>query len=396
MRDRFPWYFLETKDFDAAWDEGVLTTDANVLLDLYRYNKETREALLTALESFKGKFWISHQTSKEFVKNRRTVISDMANDFAKAQKPIADLEKEIQAATKAIRACRVIPKELCENLEKEALEACRKVSGGIDKERADAPDFEQKDEVIERLEDALEGSIGSQPDDIANDLKEAQRRKDNKVPPGYMDDDKDGWGFAGDYLMWKQILSHCSEIKSPMILVTSETKEDWWERKSGKTLNPRLELLQEAFEKTGQKILIYHTDHFLKLHQDRLGKPANESVLEEIREYSLAREPAVNVVQETAYANNISNTGLLKISISRPVRNFTGSGRFSPEMSTSPQVTAKLVACPESSPDIAIRANTGTTFDFNVHVHSGERGRELPVGEYLVEYGASCNTTNKE
>lgn len=103
MRDRFPWYFLETKDFDAAWDEGVLTTDANVLLDLYRYNKETREALLTALESFKGKFWISHQTSKEFVKNRRTVINDMANDFTKAQKPIADLEKEIQSATKAIQ-----------------------------------------------------------------------------------------------------------------------------------------------------------------------------------------------------------------------------------------------------------------------------------------------------
>ena len=38
-----------------------------------------------------------------------------------------------------------------------------------------------------------------------------------------------------------------------------------------------------------------------------------------------------------------------------------------------------------------MRANTGTTFDFNVHVRSNERGNELPVGEYIVEYAASCD-----
>jgi len=63
MRDRFPWYFVETKDYNEAWVSGVLTIDANVMLDLYRYNRETREALLKALESFKGRLWISHQTS---------------------------------------------------------------------------------------------------------------------------------------------------------------------------------------------------------------------------------------------------------------------------------------------------------------------------------------------
>lgn len=44
MRDKFPWYFFEKDDYEAAWSDGILTVDANVILDLYRYNQSTREA----------------------------------------------------------------------------------------------------------------------------------------------------------------------------------------------------------------------------------------------------------------------------------------------------------------------------------------------------------------
>lgn len=396
MRERFPWYFFEQDDYDAAWERGILTVDTNVMLDLYRYNKSTREALLSALESFKGRFWISHQTSKEFVKNRRVVINDMKNDFEKAKKPIGDVEKAIEAAASSIRGCRIIPKELSEDFEKDVQKACQAIREGIDKERTEIPDYEDEDEIVQRLEVALAGRIGTEPDDIDDDLKEAQRRKTEKIPPGYMDDDKDGMGFAGDYLMWKQILSHCSDNKTPMLLVTSETKEDWWEKRSGKTLNPRLELLQEAFEKTGQKVLIYHTDQFLRLHQERTGGVTDEKALEEIREYSLAREPAVSVRQQVSSADVTSNSGTLRISIARPVKNFTGSGRFNPNMASSPNVIARLIECPIDAQDVRVAANTGTTFDFNIHVRPNERGKGLPEGEYLLEYEASCDAESDD
>ncbi|MCC5985824.1 MAG: DUF4935 domain-containing protein [Rhodobacteraceae bacterium] len=390
MRDRFSWYFFSKDDYDAAWDIGILTVDTNVILDLYRYNKSTREALLLALESFKGRFWISHQTAKEFIKNRRVVITDMRNDFERATKPIDDLEKALMTTVGTIRGCRVIPRELSEALEKDVRAASEALRAGIDKESKEVPDFEDADEIVQRLESALDGHIGTEPDSISDDLKEAERRKEQKIPPGYLDDSKDGLGFAGDYLMWKQILAHSKAQNAPIILVTSETKEDWWEKKSGKTLNPRLELLQEAFDETGRKILIYHTDQFLRLHQERIGKKADDAVFEEIREYSLAREPAVSVSQEVDTADNGSNNGRLRISVLRPVRNFTGTGRFKPGLSSSPEVSARLVESPDGAPSARVRSNTGTTYDFNVHVHSNEHDKALPVGEYLLEYEASC------
>ncbi|MGR3760283.1 PIN domain-containing protein [Roseobacteraceae bacterium NS-SX3] len=394
MRNRFPWYFIDENDYDTAWKKGILTVDTNVLLDLYRYNESTREALISALESFKGRLWISHQTSKEFVKNRRVVINDVKNDFVKAQKPVGDVEKALSTAISAIQTCRIIPKGLSEKFSEQVLAACKEIREGIDKEKSGIPNYDREDDILQRLETALNDSIGSQPDDLESDLKEAKRRRSEKIPPGYMDDSKEGMGFAGDYLMWKQILAHCKEKGAPIILVTSETKEDWWEKKSGRTLNPRLELLQEAFETTGQKILIYHTDQFLRLHQERAGTDTDETALEEIREYSLAREPAVSVKQEVESADAISSKGILRVSIARPVRNFTSTGRFSHEMLESPKVIAKLVDSPSESPDVSIRSNTGTTFDFNVHVHSNDRNSELPIGEYLLEYEAYCEALN--
>jgi len=396
MRKLFPWYFVADEDYDTVWAKGVLTVDTNVMLDLYRYNKTTREALLVALESFSGRFWISHQTATEFVKNRRVVIGDMSNDFSKAKKPVDDVEKTTKTAVDAIRACRVIPKELSEAFEADILKSCKTIRDGIEKERTEIPDYEVKDEVVQRLEAALVGCIGSQPDDIEDDLKEAHRRKEAKIPPGYMDDSKDGLGFAGDYLMWKQIISHGEKNKTPIILVTSETKEDWWEKKSGKTLNPRLELLQEAFEKTGHRFLIYHTDQFLRIHQKRSGDTADETVFAEIREYSLAREPAVSVVQEVDSASGISNTGKLRISISRSVKSFTGTGRFDPKLAKSPEVLVSVVGSPDDASNVWARANTGTNHDFNVHVHPGELGKMMPVGEYIIEYEASCSALSED
>lgn len=391
MRDRFSWYFLAKGDYDAAWKDGILTVDTNVILDLYRFNKSTQEALLEALESFKERFWISHQTAREFIKNRRVVITDMRNDFDRAKKPIDELENALQDAVMTISSCRVISNELSKKFEEGVSKACQSLRTGIEKESEEIPDYDDTDEIVKRLESALEGRIGTEPEDVEADLKEAQRRKEGKIPPGYLDDRKDGMGFAGDYLMWSQILTHCKEKKKPMILVTSETKEDWWEKKSGKILNPRLELLQEAFEETGQKIIIYRTNQFLRHYQKRTGSEADKRVFDEIKEHTLAREPVVSVSQEINTADTKSNSGRLRISIARPTRNFTGTGRFSPSLDSSPDVSVRLVEFPKGTPKASVRSNTGTTFDFNVHLHSAERSRLLPDGEYLFEYEASCS-----
>lgn len=52
MKNRFSWHSpLTPKEVDEAWDAGILTLDANVLLDLYRYHEGTRDSLISSIES---------------------------------------------------------------------------------------------------------------------------------------------------------------------------------------------------------------------------------------------------------------------------------------------------------------------------------------------------------
>lgn len=65
MKKEFNWYFKPSKDeLDEIWANGLLTVDANLLLDLYRYHEDTRESILGSLEKFEGTLWLSRQASE--------------------------------------------------------------------------------------------------------------------------------------------------------------------------------------------------------------------------------------------------------------------------------------------------------------------------------------------
>lgn len=110
-----------------------------------------------------------------------------------------------------------------------------------------------------------------------------KERKKNKIPPGYLDDGKDEDRPYGDYYLWLQVIEHAKTVGCPVILVTSERKDDWWEKISGKTIGPRPELLREAKQVSGQRVLIYQTERFLEHALQRFKQPVNEIALEEIR-----------------------------------------------------------------------------------------------------------------
>lgn len=389
MRDRFPWYFVEKTHYEEAWSQGILTIDANVILDLYRYNKATREALLQALESFKGRLWISHQTALEFIKNRRSVILDVFSDFEKSNRHLEELIASSQKVSSSFKGLRAIPKNISDELLDAVKTATETARVAIEKEKSLIPSYDVVDEVVLRLEGCLDGNIGGKPDDMEDAMKEAERRKKQEIPPGYKDSGKEGDGFAGDYLMWRQILAHGKKTGKPVILVTSEQKEDWWEQKSGRTLNARRELLEEAFNEMGQRLFLYHTDRFLQLHQERTAGKLNEEVLEDIREISRERERAVRSVQEVDASTGQINRGRMRVTLLRSVRNFTTSGKFEPNLETPPSISVRLIDGPDDLPDVTVHANTGTTFDFNIHLMSGVHQKLLPEGEYVLEYDAA-------
>ena len=61
MRTTFKAYFPPSvEELKSMWQESVFAFDANVLLNIYRYSDEIREALITALEKLGNRARVPH------------------------------------------------------------------------------------------------------------------------------------------------------------------------------------------------------------------------------------------------------------------------------------------------------------------------------------------------
>lgn len=395
MKNAFGWYFKpDAAEVDQIWKDGILTVDANVLLDLYRYHESTRNSLLESMQNFEGELWLSRQAAEEFFRNRNKVIVSSHKTFKDAKDEIEKLRTSIEATVSQLKGNRIIPANVADQMLEEISPSIDIAQQKVDEAKRNHPNFLSDDSVLEKVASLFEGAIGSPfpCDQLPVVTAEAEERKNKKIPPGYLDDDKDGDRPYGDYFLWRQILDYSKEKLKPILFVTSERKEDWWEKLSGKTTGPRIELLREAAEYTGQRILIYQTDRFLEFSSQRKGQDVDTDAVEEIRAIDnlrTEREHAVEVIsQDIKLCSDEHNTGELIVRLRRPVRNFTGSGHFTPVMDGSPEVSVELVSAPSELPSCSIGAGTGTNYDFNIHIKSDNRNELLPIGEYVFEYTA--------
>ncbi|WP_219135210.1 PIN-like domain-containing protein [Janthinobacterium sp. UMAB-60] len=402
MKNKFKWYFKpSTEEMTKIWENGILTVDTNVLLDLYRYHKSTRDSLLQSIMDFKGEKWLSHQASIEFLRNRTKVIISAEKTFKQAHEETESLEKILNSTISNLKGNRIIPTEIAGDLQiatKTAIDLAKKK---IAEAKEIYPKFLQSDSLLEQIADVFNNSIGNdfKEEEMDNIKKEAEFRKINTIPPGYLDKEKDGDRPYGDFYLWKQILEHAKNQELPIILVTSETSDDWWERISGKTTGPRPELLIESMEISGQRVLIYQTENFLKTSLERAHKPINEIALEEIRLMNKSRDEHLTAVQFHSQKidenETIKNRGILTIELMRSVSNFTASGHFEPKLSEVPKLQVSLLSHPPELPASRIGAGTGTKHDFNIHLGSTILGTKLPPGMYSFSYLATTNISNE-
>lgn len=403
MKNKFDWCLSPSKDeLDRAWKDGILTVDTNVLLDLYRYHEDTRNSLIQSLQKFEGKKWLSYQAATEFFRNRAKVIASSEIAFMRAQDETNKLSASLQAAVTQLKGNRIIPTALAGELEDAVKLAISQAQAKIIEAKEGYPKFLQHDPVLNQLLSIFDGAVG---DDFSDEDKkkveeQAEQRKKDKIPPGYLDDGKDEDRPYGDYYFWLQVIEHAKAKGCPVVLVTSERKGDWWEITSGKTTGPRPELMKEARQISGQRVLIYQTERFLEYAQQRFQQPVNETAIEEIRAVSAWRselEAAVKLKEQSmTEATALKNAGTLSIELRRSVRNFTVSGHLEPNMHNVPKLNVRLINNPDSLPMHRLSAGTGTIHDFNIHIVCGEPGVLLPIGSYVFAYEASCRVPSAD
>ena len=253
--DAFPGYRRPSdSELEDALRTALVVVDANVLLNLYRYNESTRDDLLGLLRRVGDRLWVPHQVMREFWRNRLTVLAGRA---AATDQVLAALAKQQRAADDALHQwakTTALADADRDDLVGRVAALHDELEAAIRSHTPPSPDspwVPGREPVLDALEALLGGRVGAKPEPTRwNELvKEGKRRVGAKEPPGYLDAGKEESalpeGPAGDYLVWAQAVHEAARRGADLLFVTGDEKEDWWWRYRSEFLGPRVELVEE-------------------------------------------------------------------------------------------------------------------------------------------------------
>ncbi|MEI2277439.1 PIN domain-containing protein [Paenarthrobacter ilicis] len=284
MREQFRGYYAPTsEELRTLWESATIVFDANVLLDFHRYRVETSTTYLELASVFAERLWLPFQAAFEYHESRIKVRSETT---ATHKEQITSIEKLINVIGQSPRKSHLTAGEK----HKALLSAAQDLLSELKEESSELADRNSpaaEDHVLAKITSLYEGKVGDEPseDSLKKLYGVASERFARKIPPGYMDQSKDGDRKYGDYILWQQVLDYAKESQTDVILVTEDAKEDWWVSVQGKQVMPRPELVKEfrAFT-NGRSIHLYNGLSFFNHASRHAQNVTTEGRIEAARE----------------------------------------------------------------------------------------------------------------
>lgn len=277
MKEKFIGYVRKTNaELKDLWNNAIISFDANVLLNLYRYSNDTRSQIIDLFRKFSSRIFLTHQAGLEFHQNRFEVISDQEKIYKDFLSTIQKLDDELNSRNKHPFLSSPLQARLNQTLNeaKEDILVSEKYYRNL---------F-QDDSIYSEISRSFSGKINSNyPNEILNSMYEqAKQRFQNKIPPGYEDDKgKEVPRKYGDYILWRQLMDYSKREKRPIFFVTDEKKGDWWWKlKNGRIIGPRQELVEEFKNETSMDFHMYSTDTFIEHGLSFFNEKNPKAVLE--------------------------------------------------------------------------------------------------------------------
>jgi predicted nucleic acid-binding protein len=285
MKNTFPGYCKKTEiEIKDIWENGLICFDANVLLNLYRYSNETREALLKLISDFSTKIYLPHQAALEYNRNRYEVIAEQEKTYKAFIDKISQIQKDLQSTSK--------PPFLSSKVHNSINNVFKNVNEEVNDSIEKYSTYLVEDPIYNRIVDIFSSRITEPFEEkkLNEIIKEGEERFKNKIPPGFEDEkNKSGIRKYGDLILWKQILQLAKEKKTPIIFITDERKIDWWWKiKDGRNMGPRQELVEEIYNEANVDFHMYSSERFLSYGQELNKEKVNEKALREIQEMKRA------------------------------------------------------------------------------------------------------------
>ena len=160
MKKEFPGYYEPTdKDFKNIWDTCDFIFDANVLLNLYRYSEETRQALISILESVKDRIWIPYQAALEYHRNRIKVIQKQKNEYTNVKTILSNYLNKTKIDLEKVYKNGRHPQINCDDFIDKLSKYFEEYKNEIDKLEDKHPDFIINDPVKNKLTRLFEDRV---------------------------------------------------------------------------------------------------------------------------------------------------------------------------------------------------------------------------------------------
>lgn len=271
----FPITSISAEDENKLWENAIFVWDTSAICALYGLTPTARDTLLAILRYIVERIWIPARVFKEYKRHKDSLI----------QQPIEEhySEPEFLSVHYISRLDEFISKlksesyyhPVFESAEIERLEGLRnKADDAIQKIRMITQESlsrgkeivkeSAKDDKIFSLISSLEIGEPFSARDLMEIIKEGHIRYFHKIPPGYMDSGKASNDKFGDLIIWKEVCNYATVVKSPVIFITNDLKEDWNASNPKRNeLIPREELLEEFKSQSGQDIWSYTLNGFI-------------------------------------------------------------------------------------------------------------------------------------
>jgi len=318
------------KDEKELFENGHIVFDTSALLSFYGYTERISEVYFNKVfEALKGRLWLPAQVIYEFEKNRGKVITKPKGEYQNLIKSdrndgghletiqsyielIRKNSSSIQGQLKTLSE-RTIKDDKHPHIEqksigefKDVLKAFESnieilnegydnllndIQGQIDKKIEGLDEKSSSDNFRERLDKYFAHGNPYSYEEMLEIIKEGVFRYDNEIPPGYEDEKKkSGIQMYGDLLLWFQIIDYAKGKQKPIIFVTNDTKEDWWQQGSdGQNSDvPRHELLFEFKDKSKQNIWFYTIERLIYKSNQYLETEVSDDIIDEIQSVNIS------------------------------------------------------------------------------------------------------------
>ncbi|MED3897408.1 PIN-like domain-containing protein [Priestia aryabhattai] len=305
LKDLFIGFYRPTNnEFKELWENCHFVFDANMLLNVYRYSDLARETLIKIFYELNDRIWIPHQAALEYHFNILEEIKKQEKTYKELQSFIKKKALEIEEEYKKF-SLRHSNLKMDEKLLKNLQDSIENLCEDLNFQQNEHPDLnETKDEIMKIFTNKV-GNPYTQEKIDEIQIK-GETRYNLKQPPGFKDNKKEGTRYHddriyenkyGDLILWNQIMDYSYEKEVPIIFITDDRKDDWWNTIMGEKVGPSPQLLQEFQKNTnGNTFYMYQPKQFLsfinKFLDIKIDKKTIEKAIQNIDDYKKQIEEA--------------------------------------------------------------------------------------------------------